>query len=664
MIIDGALALVLKAILNAKGPISSSQIAYSVGISTSSVKSFVKALRPIIEQEGGRLEGKPSVGFELYGSKEFFNRIEYLLQNNVDPSYSFQERKKYILETLFNESPDYTIQLFADDLFVGKNRVVKDLDLINKWLFPFGVTIQKKRKYGLSLKGKEADIREAWVEHNQNVPLKANLDKKTMNYTGKLDERFSNRYYNAIKEIYGIKDFLYYQNLLKKAEQKLSKTFTKQSIRKILEYLLVSKNRSEVGCFLSCNEFDYDHTIISDFRDAASFLLKGFGIMENQYFANEVDRLAAIMSCLDLQTRNTIEITEKERSLYDRVAANLIENVKVVAHVGFRKTGKLKEKLIGLLAVLAYRHRFHVSFRSDMEKDVKSLSSNIFGATFTCLSAVSEDLSFQVTDSDAAVITMCLVDAMIEEDKIRAIFIGTNDYYSFNYVSKLFNERCKNLQIVERYSLTNWYSAKRPTADLILTDIPISSPDETPVIRIRCDSVEEAIDFINETVDEIRSASFNTSAEENNNRFFSSNLIVVNSPLREKEEIVRYGCQLLLKYGYIKKEFIEDALAAEINSPSALGHDVAMPHGAQDNILRSGLCMIQLKKPVLWTEEDKVSLVFITPFIIDDLQNSRKFSARFFSMLCNDEALAKLKHAESSLEANQILIDFFEGRGE
>jgi activator of the mannose operon (transcriptional antiterminator) len=75
-------------------------------------------------------------------------------------------------------------------------------------------------------------------------------------------------------------------------------------------------------------------------------------------------------------------------------------------------------------------------------------------------------------------------------------------------------------------------------------------------------------------------------------------------------EIIELLCKLLQEKGYVNEEYVNDSIEREKLSPTTIGGEIAIPHGHPKNVLKQGIAMAILKKPILWKHQ-MVSVVFM-----------------------------------------------------
>lgn len=98
------------------------------------------------------------------------------------------------------------------------------------------------------------------------------------------------------------------------------------------------------------------------------------------------------------------------------------------------------------------------------------------------------------------------------------------------------------------------------------------------------------------------------------NKIISPELIFLDKTLSDKSEIIKYIAKKAKSIGYITDEqvFYETVMKREEEIPTAIGYDIAIPHGKTDVIVQPFIAFFRTKKKFTWTEgfDDEVQLIF------------------------------------------------------
>lgn len=233
---------VIRAMVDMYGFYSIEELSEMTEISISSIKRSLKDITKFIEDYDGKLLRVPKKGICMVVTDQQRENILEALDSyaNGNPE-SFYYRKNYILDILFNYPANYTVQLFSEELCVSRKMIEKDLKMIEEYLATFHLELSKVQNQGISIVGREFDIRQAIVDTQNKKYWKHTYIEELPQ---ELDYRISKRAFTYFSDYYSKEDIMMVQEYLADSEAELGvvlvdiATFLKKiSIRH--DYMLV-----------------------------------------------------------------------------------------------------------------------------------------------------------------------------------------------------------------------------------------------------------------------------------------------------------------------------------------------------------------------------------------------------------------------------------------
>ena len=109
------------------------------------------------------------------------NTNSYYLPNTPE------ERQNYILMRLLDLNDYITIQDLADEIYVSKSTINRDLTFIEKWLNTEGLKLIKKPNKGLKVCGSEKNMRSAIASLLSKTITKSEWLEVIEDYNGHVD---------------------------------------------------------------------------------------------------------------------------------------------------------------------------------------------------------------------------------------------------------------------------------------------------------------------------------------------------------------------------------------------------------------------------------------------------------------------------------------------
>ena len=241
--IDITTEKIICVLLKYQEPVTSVQIAKEIGMSSSTVKHNIRFVREFIESTGASLRSIPGKGFQIICSDSQHDELEKMSNDPRNQSYSFDFRKRYILDILFRRNSNYTIQFFADDLGVNRTVISRDLELIRDFLSYFDLHLLVIKNRGVTLHGDEFNKRQAIIFiNNQGYE-----DTEKTEPPVSIDIRIDQRFYHYFIHCYPHQDILIIQRMLKNAEQTLNFNYNDVSFTQMIEYIALTLERIATG---------------------------------------------------------------------------------------------------------------------------------------------------------------------------------------------------------------------------------------------------------------------------------------------------------------------------------------------------------------------------------------------------------------------------------
>lgn len=137
-------------------------------------------------------------------------------------------------------------------------------------------------------------------------------------------------------------------------------------------------------------------------------------------------------------------------------------------------------------------------------------------------------------------------------------------------------------------------------------------------------------------------------------------LVMVNEPVTTQEEAIERLCKEAYKLGLLNdKEIYKQAVyQREQEFSTAVGFDVAIPHGMSDAVEEAFIAFMKTAKPILW-DEDKTKTVELIFMIGVPLKDKNVLHLKFISQISKNlmkaEFRERLKSCKSTEEAFEFL---------
>ncbi|MFD3257331.1 PTS sugar transporter subunit IIA [Paenibacillus lentus] len=141
-------------------------------------------------------------------------------------------------------------------------------------------------------------------------------------------------------------------------------------------------------------------------------------------------------------------------------------------------------------------------------------------------------------------------------------------------------------------------------------------------------------------------------------------MIFLQQNFETRDDVLRVLIENALQNGLIseQKPFLQAVLDREANVPTAIGYQIAIPHGKSDAVKQPFIGFLQAKHDFRWTEgyEEEVKLIFLIGVPKANEQNIHlKFISRLSKKLLDDNFRMKLLESTDVEQVYQLLNSIY-----
>lgn len=663
MKIDERTSQILMLLIQADAPMTGNELADKLAISRRSIQTHIKDLRELLEEYNIELISKKGTGFYLDISEEEKRDLFSRMDVEIDYTFSQSHRIRIILEKLFNSEAPRTIASLADELLISKSLVSKDLAKLNERLAAYDAEAVSRRNMGVMLTGNEFGIRQAYKTslYEQTVENYSYTEEEAKNLT-LLDLRTGEEFYRRYVQAFPGFSIIRIQGALHMAERRLNTMFTTSSWLNLLEYVTLMLLRQHHSHAVP----EQPQHVVEKLRASTEYKVASELVMQLSSLTAyqrqaEIDYLAVML--LASIRQNSIEDYENAFSQIDADTVEKTRNVlKYLGNIVNFPLEKSQELLvcasyyIDKAALVAhYGISFFINQGSNFQANYRS--NDIFIACISSHCAICEMLGFDITNESLAHIAMLICNVIYCRDSfVKGVYVSHDEYYMARQQANKIESMVPEVRIeriLRRHELSTAMDILRDNNIIYFSPYPfLTSTFPMHQVIVSKDFCEEDL---HKTRREIFKMRFDSSdgmvvtPQEAKTPLITAALVTMDRVLQDKFEVIQCGAALLQNAGYVTEDYWKDVIHRENASPTSLQYGVAIPHGAQKHILKSGIAVIRLKQPILWSGQ-WVDLVFLLALTPKDGQNIGLFSRRLYGLLCDPDARDRMRQASSKKE--------------
>lgn len=622
--------------------VTSKALAASTGMSERSVKTYLKEVADFCEQNSMTLDRKPGKGMKPCFSDAQIGKI-LDVAGRRSAAVSQKKRQNYISYILLSGWDTYTYALFSEELNVSKNVIMDDINELDAELLLYGIKVHRTAGYGIYAAGSELDIRKA-MRHFCRYPIS---DKQVIKTD---DHRLSRRAAEVIANNFRSVNLSMAVDMIHHVERRFDIIFTDYTFQMLAEYIAIALFRVDVEKELKSGEQEQqvqkngfimtEHENMA--KEAAGFLERYHGISLSQ---PEIMYLAMLFSCAEGQNR-VVMSCEEALSIEDEMivylsnllAANLIENE------------LLRESMRSFLPGSIARTHFGIEIDNPFLSDITQSYASLFTVCFTVSRYYEKYTGAMPSENEIAFIALQVGGALHRNPMtVRAVLIGAAGYATGSIIAGKIENRVPDVRIVSILSSDSIEHMDEYDCDLILSTIDTQADIHNDMRFLYVSPLISAQDEKN-----IRNKCFELmtgqSAEVSEfSQMLSEEFIIFEKKAKNRKDVLKRACQLLINKGIVQSEFARDVLEREKVEATAVGCNIAIPHGKPEHVNRCQILVIRLDKPIEWGER-MADMIFLLAINFDSVNTTKAFFHDFTKLLNENGATDRLREAASPHE--------------
>ncbi|MCY8859011.1 BglG family transcription antiterminator [Bacillus atrophaeus] len=458
----------MKHLLSQSRYVTVNEMAEAMQVSTRTIHRELKSIKPIMQRYNLTLDKQPGKGLKMVGSMEDKQKLLTDLSHEQH-EYSADERKLLILCSLLESQEPIKLYTLAKDLQVTNATVSYDLDELEEWISPFGLTLIRKRGYGIQLMGPEDAKRKIVGNLIVNrLDIQMFLEAVELNIKGKTDT--SEKMFGVVSK----GELLKMERVLFRLKEKTAYALSDSSYIALVVHLTFAMERIQLGETISM-EAEELHALkntkeYSSALEIAGELEKAFGVTipeaevgyitihlrsanrkyETEYKAQEIELEIA------LQTKRLIAF------ISEKIRMDLTEN------------RSLYEGLIAHLEPAMNRIKEGMGIYNPMKEQIKRDYFLLYMAIEEGMEKSFQDMTF--SDDEIAYLVLHFGSALEikkEEAKIKALIVCSSGIGSSKMLASRLKKELPEIQSFDMSSLIELKDRDIGAYDMIVSTVPI-----------------------------------------------------------------------------------------------------------------------------------------------------------------------------------------------
>lgn len=616
----------LKILFESSDSLTTEKLAFHLAVTSRTVKSDMKSINLKLAEHNIRIQAKQGKGIWLDVPIEEEHWVyEQLYAGDNRENQTKNLRKYEITNYLLDFNSYISIEDICEHLYYSRSSITKELFEVEMLLSKYGLKLLRNN-LGIYVDGNEKDIRITKIMLNEKLNMTSDLREiskqrvfEGIDITGLYDilllieSRYAIQFNDAeLRDI-----FFYLAVMIKRHKAHLNR----RKLIKVSEsagddlYQISSAIMEEV-----CLRFDLEYT--SEELLYFYWFISGFSVLQDSIIVNAV--------------------TYEHDEIYGILQKILLE-IDGIYHTDFSSNNTLLKNLFHHLIPAINRSKYHIFIENPLLAELKRTFAYAFEISLLIAGKLEEHLQICLLDNEIGLFTMHIAAALENKDQPTKTYRVAIVCTTGKGISEFLKARIQS--VFREIKIVSILTSSRIDNESVLEqlDFIISTtalkPLDIPVIYVAPVLKEKDIERIHELLIKLQQKEqykMNTLYQLLDTKISSFQITADN-----KNTLLCTLCDNLITEGYGNLHLYESLLRREAVSGTAIGNLIAIPHPFPEEILKSGISIAVLKKPILWDGE-KVQLVFLLCISTADNKNLEYIMEDIFEIAQNTELVMKL----------------------
>lgn len=607
------LKLILNILVSQKSPVAAQELADRLHVSKRTIFNDLDSGEMKQLLHGAIIERRPRQGLWLDATQGQLQAISRDLEPASTPVEGYEEIWQLLILLVAEPAP-VTMDTLSRKMFRSIHSLTRLVDALNEKVRPFGCFIEKKPGSGLLVEGKEEDVQKMFRE----------LCLRNM----RVESVFSSAIISVTNRICA------------HAEIMLNTAFTEYDYNRLLAKTALLLRRVQLGYHCVTPS---DPQPIPEYYIAASMAQDAAAALHMELMASDQENLARFL----IKTRKVRNLNVNEE-LSPAILTEFIRKVSDKLNTDLTQDTELRLNLANHLRPAIRRLRYGVPSENPLLNRIRYDYSSVYITVMMTIDEIELAENIYFDTNELSYICMHIVAALLRKERLNSfsvLLIDDNGLSSQMYTKTLIEHQFKELLV----SVCDSAHIPGQTFDLVIN----STKKQLPVSCLQVSSQLEEEDFAL-----IRHWLFSTEMSQilRMKNQMQDYILFFHDRADTKEELLTKYCGYLQETGYVDARFLSTVLEREKHTSTAIGRNVAVPHGAKESVLKSVIVLICLDEAIVW-DGYPVNMVFLVAIDPMGTKEFNNFFTKLFNVISNSEVKNALYEARDVDQIRSILFE-------
>ncbi|MDQ0363094.1 BglG family transcription antiterminator [Breznakia pachnodae] len=557
------------------------ELSSKMQLSSKTIKNLININQSNCEEYGFSISYHLTKGYSIniQNENDFYN---FFLKEHI-ASDEVENRINYMIGRLVENEDYIRIEDIADELFVSRATLDRLMPVVKEIVAKYDLTISKKPKYGIKLKGSEVNKRICYA-HEVKSSKQNNNEEMTI--------KIQKILFDTIKKYDLILNDINFYNLV--------------------QHCVIAINRIKSDNVMEKQTFSDNQDNIEKEKQAAKEIVQKFENEFDIHIPNSEEHYI-IMHLLGKRILIGQTISEDIFACID----DILEYIKQKENIDFNNDQELKTALALHIQPLLSRLKFGLKQENPNLTDIKREMSKGYELALCASTVIQDKYGLKSNEDEIAYLALHFAVALDKRKKPvidKQIVVvcssgrGTAKLLQHRLIDR-YHFKPENLVLLSSFMLEDYDFSNTLC---ILTTIPLNIKTDISIIIIDMIFNERSAAKVDKAIQSL------TLLEELST-MLNIKLFFKDVKLSSKEEVLEFLCNNIVSvYDDVDEDFYNQVMQREDSSSTEVGNLVAIPHPFNYQGYRVILSFISLKKPIKW-KFGEVQLVILMALPNEDL---------------------------------------------
>ncbi len=468
---------IIRLLLKQEDYITITSISELLSVSNKTIRNDLYSVEQWLDENNLKLIKKTGVGVSIEGLKQdklhVYQLIHEQKKSNID--YSKEARQIFIVIKLITNQNCRVYEL-ADDLFVSRATIHKDILSITPLLEQYKITLLRKNNNGLNIQGSEKNLRKLLIDMLSKDNGYATFSAFVKDPSKECDGSFPFLALDINDD--EIQEFL---QLLESVNNTYIKHLLFTSLVQVTLHLFGTLIRIQEKHYVTLSSEFIEELRPQPFYDDVCELVNA---LENHYQVHFTETELRYLQVFFISLQNNTPISFDERDKLDNIVYSLIQHWQHQLPYDLSLDKELYDSVSNHLSPAIPRFKHAIPIENPLIDDIKSIYMNTFNIVKKSMHIIEDEYNCQLSDEEIGFFALHLAAAIDrQKESLKTLLVshsGSGATYLLINKLKDFSE----IEIVDMVSYISVSEHSLENIDLIISTSDMKIVSDIPVIVI------------------------------------------------------------------------------------------------------------------------------------------------------------------------------------